>query len=347
MNISEINSQLSRQADLLGSEVRFVMNEILNGRASDDEIKGFLIGLKEKGERAEEVLALVDSLYQHASLVEITDRAVDIVGTGGDGFNTINISTSAAILITASGGRVVKHGNRAASSASGAADFLEALGININLDAKQLAECVRKIGIGFAFAPIFHPAMRYAASARKSLGFPTVFNILGPLANPARPKAVAIGVARPEMFELVAKVLAARGCEGFVFRGDEGLDEVSIAGPSSVYQVRDGGYQLFTFDPRNIGIELEPLSAIRGGDAKFNVEVTTTVFSGKLGAAREAILLNAAFGIAAFKGDFNLPLETQIANGYVLAKAGIDSGRALELIQRWRDLSNELAKSSL
>lgn len=149
------------------------------------------------------------------------------------------------------------------------------------------------------------------------------------------------------MFELVAKVLAARGCEGFVFRGEEGLDEISIAGPSAIYQVRDGGYQLFTFDPRNIGIELEPLSAIRGGDAKFNVEVTKSVFSGRVGPAREAILLNAAVGIAAFKGDFNLPIETQIANGYVLAKAGIDSGRALELIQRWRDLSNELAKSSL
>jgi anthranilate phosphoribosyltransferase len=347
MTIAEINAQLSRKADLTEAQVRVVMDEILSGRATEDEIKGFLIGLKEKGERAEEVLALVDSLYQRASQVEIPDRAVDIVGTGGDGFNTINISTSAAILITASGGRVVKHGNRAASSASGAADLLEALGININLDAKQLAECVRKIGIGFAFAPKFHPAMRYAAAARKSLGTPTIFNILGPLANPAKPKAVAIGVARLEMFELVAKVLAARGCEGFVFRGNEGLDEISIAGPSSVYQVREGGYQLFTFDPRNIGIELEPLSAIQGGDAKLNAEVTKAVFSGKLGAAREAILLNAAIGIAAFKGDFNLPLETQIANGYVLAKAGIDSGRALELIQRWRELSNELAKSSL
>lgn len=347
MNISEINSRLSRNEDLSDSEVRFVMGEILNGRADEDEIKGFLLGLKVKGERAQEVLTLVDSLYEHASLVDIPDRAVDIVGTGGDGFNTINISTSAAILITASGGRVVKHGNRAASSASGAADFLEALGININLDGKQLAECVSKIGIGFAFAPKFHPAMRFAAAARKSLGTPTVFNILGPLANPAKPKAVAIGVARLEMFELTSKVLAARGCEGFVFRGNEGLDEISIAGPSSIYQVRDGGYQLFTFDPRNIGIEVEPLSAIRGGDAKFNVEITKSVFSGRVGPAREAILLNAAVGIAAFKGDFNLPIETQIANGYVLAKAGIDSGRALELIQRWRDLSNELAKSSL
>lgn len=347
MSISQVISRLTEKEDLSQGEVRLVMTEILNGRATDEEIKGFLIGLRLKGEKPQEVIALVDSLYEHAALVEIPDRAVDIVGTGGDGFNTINISTSAAILTTAAGGRVIKHGNRAASSASGAADFLEELGININLDGKQLAECVRKLGIGFAFAPKFHPAMRYAASARKALGLPTVFNILGPLANPAKPKAVAIGVARPEMFELVAQVLAARGCEGFVFRGSEGLDEISIAGPSEIYQIRDGGYQICSFDPRSIGIEREPLSAIKGGTAGFNAEITKAVFAGKSGPAREAILLNAAIGIAAFKGDFNLPIETQIANGYVLAKAGIDSGRALELIQRWRDLSNELAKSSL
>ena len=347
MAIAEVNSKLARHEDLTVAEVHLAMGEILAGSASDNEIKDFLVALKEKGEKPEEVVALVESLYEHAAPVEISERSVDIVGTGGDGFNTINISTSAAILTTAAGARVVKHGNRAASSASGAADFLEALGININLDGKQLAECVRKIGIGFAFAPKFHPAMRYAAPARKALGYPTIFNILGPLANPARPKAVAIGVSRIEMFELVAKVLAKRGCEGFVFRGDEGLDEVSISGTTSIYQVQDGEYRLFSFDPRNIGIELEPLDEIRGGDAIANAEVTKAVFSGKPGAAREAILLNAAMAIAAFKGDFNLPFETQIANGYVLAKAGIDSGRALELIQRWRDLSNELAKSSL
>jgi anthranilate phosphoribosyltransferase len=347
MRILEINSQLAQAQDLSLEEIRFAMSEILMGRASDEEIKGFLLGLKNKGERPEEVIALLEVLLENATLVDVPERAVDVVGTGGDGFNTINISTSAAILTTAAGARVVKHGNRAASSASGAADFLEALGIDISLGAKELAECVRKIGIGFAFAPQFHPAMKFAAAARRSLGVPTVFNILGPLANPAQPKAIAIGVARAEMFELVAEVLARRGFEGFVFRGDEGLDELSIAGSSSIFQVQGGHYELFTFDPRNLGIELESLDEIRGGDASFNARVAESVFSGKAGPAREAILLNAAIAIAAFKGDFNLPLETQIANGYVLAKAGIDSGRALELVQRWRELSNELAKSSL
>ena len=315
--------------------------------ASEEEIKSFLIGLKNKGERAEEVRALVDVMYQHATLIDIPDRAVDTVGTGGDGFNTINISTSAAIVTTAAGARVIKHGNRAASSASGAADLLEELGININLDAAGVKECVRKIGIGFAFAPKFHPAMRYAAPVRKVLGVPTVFNILGPLANPARPKAVAIGVARSEMFDLVAQVLASRGNEGFVFRGLEGLDEISISGPSEIIQVYDGQLRKELFDPRDIGIETLPIDEIKGGSAKENAEITKRVFAGKDGGARQAILLNAAAAIAAFKGDFQLPIENQLANGYSLAKSAVDSGKASELVQRWRDLSNELAKSSL
>ena len=343
----QLLARLTSRQDLSVGEIRFAMTEILEGRAGELQIKEFLLGMKNKGERAEEVRALVDAMYDHATLIDIPDRAVDIVGTGGDGFNTINISTSAAIVTTAAGGRVIKHGNRAASSASGAADLLEALGININLDAAGVKECVRKIGIGFAFAPKFHPAMRYAAPIRKSLGLPTVFNILGPLANPARPKAVAIGVARSEMFELVAEVLAARGNEGFVFRGLEGLDEISISGASEVIQVFEGRTYKSLFDPRELGIDPISLTEIKGGSAQENAATTLRVLEGRSGGAREAILLNAAAAIAAFKGDFRLPIETQFANGYTLAKSAIDSGRAIELVQRWRDLSNELAKSSL
>lgn len=339
--------KLTSGRDLNVEQIRFAMTSILEGQASESQIKDFLLGMKNKGERADEVRTLVDVMYDHAALIDIQDRAVDIVGTGGDGFNTINISTSAAILTTAAGARVIKHGNRAASSASGAADLLEALGISINLDAAGVKECVRKIGIGFAFAPKFHPAMRFAAPVRKSLGLPTVFNILGPLANPARPKAVAIGVARQEMFELVAQVLAARGSEGFVFRGVEGLDEISISGPSEIVQVFEGRLTKDLFDPRELGIEPIPLAEIRGGNAEENAATTLRVFEGEAGGAREAILLNAAVAIAAFKADFRLPIETQFANGYSLAKSAIDSGRAIELVQRWRDLSNELAKSSL
>jgi len=343
----QILSKLASSQDLGVQEVGFAMTEILEGRSTENQLRDFLLGLKNKGEKADEVKGLVDVMYQHATLIDIEERAVDTVGTGGDGFNTINISTSAAIVTTAAGARVVKHGNRAATSASGAADLLEALGVNINLDASGVKECVRKIGIGFAFAPKFHPAMRHAAPVRKALGVPTVFNILGPLANPARPKAVAIGVSRSEMFELVAQVLAARLCEGFVFRGLEGLDELSISGPSEVIQVFEGRLVKSLFDPREIGLETLSISEIKGGNARDNAAITMDVLQGKKGGAREAILLNAAAAIAAFKGDFRLPIETQFANGYVLAKAAIDSGRALNLLQRWRDLSSELAKSSL
>ena len=329
------------------NQIKFAMSEILSGRASDDEIRDFLLGLKNKGETSDEVNALVDVLYQHATLINVPDRAVDVVGTGGDGFNTINISTSAAIVTTAAGARVIKHGNRAASSKSGSADLLEALGIKIDLKAEQVAEIVRQIGIGFAYAPNFHPAMRFAAPVRKSLGVPTIFNILGPLANPARPNFVAIGVARSEMFPLVAEVLARRGCSGFVFRGVEGLDEISIAGKTEILQLHNGEINEKSFHPSDIGVETYSLESIRGGEAAENAKITLDVFSGKTGAYREAILINSAIAIAAFKGDFDIGIEQQMANGYVLAKTAIDSGKAEELIYRWRDLSHEIEKVSL
>jgi len=228
----DVFASLATKSELSALQIEWAMNEILEGASSAENIKKFLLALKEKGETADEVNSLVDSMYRKASLIDIPDRAVDIVGTGGDGANTINISTTAAIITTAAGARTIKHGNRAATSRSGAADLLESLGINITLGAKGVAECVRKIGIGFAFAPTFHPAMKHAAQARRELGVPTIFNILGPLANPAKPQCVAIGVARAELLETVAEVLAKRGCEGFVFRGDDGLDEVSLSLPS-------------------------------------------------------------------------------------------------------------------
>ena len=194
----EIVEKLTAKQDLSDLQITWAMAQILDGLATNDQIKSFLLLLKAKGEKPSEVRALVDVMYQRGVAIDIPDRAVDIVGTGGDGASTINISTTAAIITTAAGARTIKHGNRAASSKSGAADLLEALGIDISLGAKQVEECVRKIGIGFAFAPVFHPAMKNAASARKELATPTVFNILGPLANPAKPKAVAIGVARAE-----------------------------------------------------------------------------------------------------------------------------------------------------
>lgn len=343
----QILSTLSASTELSQSDTQWAMTQILEGAAEKETIKSFLLALKSKGETAAEVNSLVDAMYAKATLIDIPDRAVDIVGTGGDGANTINISTAAAIVTTAAGARTIKHGNRAATSKSGSADLLQRLGIEINLDAKAVAECVRKIGIGFAFAPQFHGAMRHAAEARKELGVPTIFNILGPLANPARPKCVAIGVARSELMTIVAEVLARRGCEGFVFRGDDGLDEISLSTTSTVFVINDGVIRKESFDPAEMGLERFPVSDLVGGTPEENAEITREVFAGKAGAHREAVLLNAATSIAAFKGDFKLGVEQQFANGYVLAKQAIDSGAAAQLVERWAALSNELAKSSL
>ena len=342
-----IFESLSDAKDLTSAQTSWAMSQILSGSAETEIIKKFLLSLKNKGESPQEVIDLVETMYQHAQLINIPDRCVDVVGTGGDGANTINISTAAAIITTAAGARTIKHGNRAATSKSGSADLLEAFGININLNAAAVAECVRKIGIGFAFAPVFHPAMKHAAQARKELGVPSIFNILGPLANPARPVAVAIGVARADLLKLVAEVLARRGCQGFVFRGDDGLDEVSVSSSTTVYVIKDGEIRLEVFDPANLGLERISIDQLKGGTAEENVAITKRIFAGERSAYREAVLLNAAASIAAFKGDLHLGVEQQFANGYVLAKQAVDSGAAAHLVERWVDLSNELAKSSL
>lgn len=343
----QVLATLTAHTELSQSQTQWAMTQILEGNTDKELIKSFLLALREKGETAGEVNALVEAMYSKATLIEIKDRSVDIVGTGGDGANTINISTAAAIVTTAAGARTIKHGNRAATSKSGSADLLQRLGIEINLDATSVAECVRKIGIGFAFAPKFHGAMRHAAVARKELGVPTIFNVLGPLANPARPQCVAIGVARAELLDTVAAVLARRGCEGYVFRGDDGLDEISLGTTTKVLAIHEGEIRHEQFDPAEIGIERFPISALAGGTPEENAEITREVFQGKAGAHREAVLINAAASIAAFKGDFKLGVEQQFANGYVLAKQAIDSGAAAQLVERWAALSNELAKTSL
>lgn len=340
-----IFKSLSDKSDLSNEQITWAMSQILEGKASNDEIKQFLTGLKAKGESAAEVEALVAQMYSYSASINITERSVDTVGTGGDGANTINISTAAAIVTNAAGARVVKHGNRAASSKSGSADLLEALGIKIDLTGAEVEQTVYKIGIGFCFAPVFHSSMKYAAAARKELGVPTVFNILGPLANPAKPKACAIGVARAELLPLMAQVLLDQGKEGFVFRGDDGLDEVSLSTTTQVIQISDGELNESVFNPADLGISSAPISELAGGDATYNAQMTLKIFSGEKGAMRDAVTLNAAFAIAAFKADFNLPLQTQIANGFVLANKAIDSGAALSVVKKWAELTNEIVSA--
>ena len=344
---SQILETLTNGLDLDSLSAKWAMNEILQGNAEVPEIKDFLLALKAKGEIAEEVNSFVSVMYQHSAPIEITERAVDTVGTGGDGANTINISTTAAIIAAAAGAKVVKHGNRAASSKSGSADLLEALGINIDLDGVGVEAVFAEIGIGFCFAPKFHPAMRFAAPARKELGVPTIFNILGPLANPAKPKAAAIGVANDRMHLLMAEVLAAKGVDGFVFRGDDGLDEITLATTTSVLTIGQAEISSDLIDPTDFAIARVPLAELVGGDAQFNANVARAIFNGEHGAPRDAVALNAAAAIAAYKGDMSKSLQERMQDGYRDAISAIDSGAATQLLTKWISVSQRLVSKNL
>ena len=338
LHISRLRSGL----DLEPVEVQWCMNEILTGNAEIEVIKEFLLALKAKGETSSEVGALVDQMYEHCAPITINERAVDTVGTGGDGAHTINISTTAAIVAAAAGVKVVKHGNRAASSKSGSADLLEALGININLDGTDVEKTFSELGIGFCFAPVFHPAMRFAAPARKELATPTVFNILGPLANPAKPQAAAIGVASESMHLVMAQVLSNRGVDGFVFRGDDGLDEITLATTTSVLTIGAGEITRGLIDPLDFGIERAPIAALVGGDSVENARITTAIFAGEKGAPRDAVVLNAAAAIAAYEARFDLNLHERMALGVSRAIDAIDSGASTRLVSKWAELSQKL-----
>jgi len=338
-------STLEVGQNLEPKDVQWCMKKILEGNADTELIKKFLIALKTKGETSEEVGALVAQMYEHSAPISITERAVDTVGTGGDGAHTINISTTAAIIAAAAGAKVVKHGNRAASSKSGAADLLEALGIAVTLDGKGVETTFHALGIGFCFAPVFHPAMKFAAPARKELGVSTVFNILGPLANPARPKAAAIGVANDRMHLVMAQVLVEKGVDGFVFRGDDGLDEITLATTTSVLTIGNGEISSDLLDPLDFGIKRAPISALVGGDAVENARISTAIFAGEKGAPRDAVVLNAAAAIAAYEGAMDMSLHDRISSGIEKATQAIDSGAATQLVAKWAELTQKLASS--
>lgn len=339
-------AELALNHDLLRSDSRAVMEEILGGNRAPEEIAEFLALHTRKGGTAVEVSGFIEAMYAHAAPISITDRAVDTVGTGGDGFHTINISTTSAIVAASAGARVVKHGNRAATSKSGAADVLEALGIRIELNGSQVAQLVEEIGLGFCFAPMFHSAMRHAGPARKSLGYPTIFNILGPLSNPAQPNAYAIGVAKAEMFPIVAEVLRSRGADALVFRGDDGLDEISLSAPTQIYVIGSERVKQDEIDPQEWGIARAPIEALRGGSAQENAEHLRAILNGRAGAMRDVVLLNAAAAIIAFEGFTEDVMAENISERFTTAleKAGaaIDSGAASALLESWIERSHQV-----
>ncbi|WP_137723782.1 anthranilate phosphoribosyltransferase [Prescottella subtropica] len=333
---------LTDRRDLSAADTAWAMDEIMSDNATAAQIAAFGVALKMKGATPGELEGLADSMLGHATTVPVSPDVVDIVGTGGDRSNTVNISTMASVVVAAAGVRVVKHGNRAASSKSGGADVLEALGVHINLGAAAVARCVDEAGIGFCFAPVFHPALRFAGAPRKEIGIPTVFNVLGPLTNPARPRAGLIGCAFEDLIEVIAGVLAGRGNSALVVRGDDGLDELTTSTTSVVHVVSGGTVRTQKLDPTDLGITRVSLDALRGGNADHNARVARGIFAGDPGPVRDAVLLNAAGAIAAFDG-LEGDLEESLAAGMRKAAHAIDSGAASALLDRWASLTTQLA----
>ena len=329
--------RLVARESLSAIETAWAMDRIMSGDSTPVQVAGFLVALRAKGETVEELAGLVEAMLAHAVRIEVPGPTVDVVGTGGDRAHTVNISTMAALVVAGAGLRVVKHGNRAASSACGSADVLEQLGVRLDLSAERVAEVARTAGITFCFAQAFHPAMRHAAQARRELGVPTAFNFMGPLTNPAQPGAAAIGVADLRMAPLVAGVLASRGTSALVFRGEDGLDELTTSGPSQVWTVRGGTVAEQRLDPAALGVPASPVSALRGGDAAFNAGVVRDVLGGAVGPVRDAVLLNAAAALVAADAVPDDALEVRMTGALVLAAAAVDSGSAAAALDRWVD----------
>ncbi len=329
-----LGALLAGQA-LSGDDCRWAMGQIMDGEATPAQVAGFAVALRAKGETPEEMTGLVDAMLERAERMTVPGPVVDTCGTGGDRAHTVNISTMAAVVARGAGATVVKHGNRAASSASGSADVLEALGVVVDLPPDEVARCVAEAGIGFCFAPVFHPALRHAAVARRDLGVGTVFNFLGPLTNPSLPAAQAVGVADARMAAVMAGVLARRGISALVFRGEDGLDELTPTAVSRVWLVHDGRVTEQAFDPTDVGVARAPADALRGGDAADNADVVRAVVGGERGPVRDAVVLNAAAALLALDGVRDTPLAAQLRPAMDRAEAAIDSGAAEAALAGW------------
>jgi anthranilate phosphoribosyltransferase len=329
-------------SDLVGGETGWAMDRIMSGDATPAQIAAFAVALRAKGETAAEVAGLVASMLAHANRLTVDRRSVDIVGTGGDRANTVNISTMAAVVVAAAGATVVKHGNRAASSRCGSADLLEGLGVAISLGPDGVARTVAEVGIGFCFAPVYHPSLRHAAVPRRELGIPTVFNFLGPLTNPAQPVAGAIGCGNPTMAPVMAQVFADRGAEVLLFRGDDGLDELTTTTTSTVWVIRDGAVNQQQVDPTALGLAVADPDQLVGGDVQTNVAAARRLFEGEPGPVRDAVVLNAAAALAAHRG-LTDDLHADLADGMSRASQALSSGAAAGLLAHWASLSTALA----
>ena len=341
-----LTARLVAGEDLDAASTAWAMDQVMAGEAGEVQLAGFLVALRAKGETVAELEGLAAAMLTHAVPISVPGPAVDLVGTGGDGARTVNISTMASLVLAGAGHRVVKHGNRAASSASGSADVLEALGVRLDLPPARVARVAAEAGITFCFAQVFHPAFRHAGPTRRALGIPTAFNVLGPLTNPARPQAAAIGVAFEHMAPLVAGVLARRGVSALVFRSEDGLDELTTAAPARVWSTGPGGrVREGRLDAvAELGMAPAVLADLRGADATHNAGVARDLLAGRRGAVRDAVVLNAAAAMvaagvrapgAAEHDDVLADLPAHLAEGVRRAEESLDSGAAAAVLERW------------
>ncbi|WP_153393804.1 anthranilate phosphoribosyltransferase [Ornithinicoccus halotolerans] len=338
----DVLSRLLAGTDLSTEDAGWAMDQVMSGLATPVQIAGFLTALRAKGETVQEMRGLADTMLAHARRFQVEGPALDIVGTGGDRAHTVNISTMSSVVAAGAGVRVVKHGNRAASSSSGSADVLEALGLRLDLEPVRVEQVLHDVGLTFCFAQTFHPSMRHAGSVRRELGVPTVFNFLGPLTNPGQPRYAAVGVADPRMAPLIAGVFAGRGRTAVVFRGDDGLDEITPSTTSRLWWTHGGELVTAEVDPARVGIGPYPLSALRGADAAHNAQVARRLLDGETGPVREAVLLNTGLALALVQAgeadevpSGSEDLHRRLGEGIERAADAIDSGAAASVLQRW------------
>lgn len=345
----DLLSSLLAGDDLSVSESTWAMRQVMAGEATPSQLAGFLIALRAKGETVEEIVGFRDAILEAAVPLPVRAEVLDIVGTGGDRFGTVNVSTMAAIVAAASGVPVVKHGNRAASSASGSSDVLSSLGIALTLAPDKVAETLERTGITFAFASAFHPGFRHAGPTRAELGVPTVFNFLGPLCNPARAEANAVGVAHLDRVPLITGVFRTRGATALVFRGDDGLDELTTTGHSRLWEISRGDVHEHDLDPRDLGIPLADIDDLLGGTPDHNAEVVRRVLGGETGAVRDIVLLNAAAGLVSYRlfqdaAQVQRPILERLAEAMADAAGAIDDGRAAAKLDDWVETSKALTE---
>ncbi|MFI8595760.1 anthranilate phosphoribosyltransferase [Rothia koreensis] len=326
---------IERHEDLSYDEAAWAMREMMSGLADPVQVAAFLVGLHTKGETAEELHGLSEQMLDMAEPYGGPRDAVDIVGTGGDQHNTVNISTMASLVIAGAGAKVVKHGNRASSSSTGSADALERLGLPLDAPAARVEASVGEVGISFLFANTYHPAMRYIGPIRKTLGVPTVFNYLGPLANPARVASSVIGVSSTRIAPLMADVFARRGDHALVFTGPLNLDELSLIGPTQMWEAHDGHITESVIEVADLDLPSNTLADITGKDAQFNAEVIQRVMAGESGPIRDTVVLNAAAGLVAAEKEASSPLTDRLNAAISRAQDALDSGRAEEVLTSW------------